>query len=96
MELLCKDCEPDRYGLMELCLHRCIGTVDNPVLVKSAGDEQYVGCTGVPADSHTVWWLTVCALCFAVYLQAANSARSPANAPLSAVQSAATWLKWSM
>ncbi|KAK1751438.1 putative cytochrome c oxidase [Echria macrotheca] len=33
------------------------GTVENPVLVRSAGEEQYAGCTGVPADSHTVIWL---------------------------------------
>ncbi|KAI0148368.1 cytochrome c oxidase subunit VB-domain-containing protein [Xylariaceae sp. FL1272] len=33
------------------------GTIDNPIMVKSAGDEQYAGCTGVPADSHVVNWL---------------------------------------
>ncbi|KAI0378710.1 COX5B-domain-containing protein [Hypomontagnella monticulosa] len=33
------------------------GTLDNPILVKSAGDEQYAGCTGYPADSHVVTWL---------------------------------------
>ncbi|KAI5856790.1 cytochrome c oxidase subunit VB-domain-containing protein [Durotheca rogersii] len=33
------------------------GTLDNPILVKSAGDEQYAGCTGYPADSHIVTWL---------------------------------------
>lgn len=38
-----------------------IGTVENPVMVQSAGEEQYVGCTGVPADTHVVKWLTVCA-----------------------------------
>lgn len=35
------------------------GTVDNPIMVKSAGDEQYAGCTGYPADSHVVNWLGV-------------------------------------
>ncbi|RHZ68112.1 uncharacterized protein CDV56_104917 [Aspergillus thermomutatus] len=35
------------------------GTLDNPIIVKSAGDEQYAGCTGYPADSHHVVWLTV-------------------------------------
>ncbi|KAK5110642.1 hypothetical protein LTR62_005682 [Meristemomyces frigidus] len=34
------------------------GTLDNPIVVKSFGDEQYVGCTGSPADSHVVIWLT--------------------------------------
>lgn len=28
-------------------------------MVRSAGEEQYAGCTGVPADSHNVIWLTV-------------------------------------
>ncbi|CAK1357708.1 Cytochrome c oxidase subunit 4, mitochondrial [Cercospora beticola] len=33
------------------------GTLDDPITVKSFGDEQYVGCTGCPADSHVVIWL---------------------------------------
>ncbi|KAI0017549.1 cytochrome c oxidase subunit VB [Xylariomycetidae sp. FL0641] len=33
------------------------GTPENPIPVKSAGDEQYAGCTGSPADSHVVTWL---------------------------------------
>lgn len=28
-------------------------------MVHSFGDEQYIGCTGVPADSHNLNWLTV-------------------------------------
>ena len=36
------------------------GTLDNPIMVRSAGDEQYAGCTGSPSDSHTVHWLGVC------------------------------------
>ena len=35
------------------------GTLDNPVMVRSAGEEQFAGCTGVPADSHNVIWLMV-------------------------------------
>ncbi|KAL8713286.1 MAG: hypothetical protein Q9220_002485 [cf. Caloplaca sp. 1 TL-2023] len=34
------------------------GTLDDPIIVKSFGDEQYCGCTGCPADSHVVIWLT--------------------------------------
>lgn len=30
-----------------------------PIVVRSFGDEQYVGCTGCPADSHVVNWLTM-------------------------------------
>lgn len=37
-----------------------LGTLQDPIFVKSFGDEQYLGCTGVPADSHRVKWLTVC------------------------------------
>ena len=32
--------------------------MDNPIVVKSFGDEQYIGCTGSPADSHVTLWLT--------------------------------------
>lgn len=37
---------------------RATGTLDNPIVVKGFGDEQYLGCTGSPADSHTTIWLT--------------------------------------
>ncbi|KAL3474206.1 cytochrome c oxidase subunit VB-domain-containing protein [Aspergillus californicus] len=35
------------------------GTLDNPIMINGAGDEQYAGCTGYPVDSHQVNWLTV-------------------------------------
>ncbi|TGO51248.1 hypothetical protein BOTNAR_0363g00090 [Botryotinia narcissicola] len=35
------------------------GTLDNPIIVKSFGDEQYAGCTGYPVDSHVTIWLTM-------------------------------------
>lgn len=35
------------------------GTLDNPIIVRSFGDEQFGGCTGYPADSHVVKWLVV-------------------------------------
>lgn len=35
------------------------GTLKDPIMVNSFGDEQYCGCTGFPADSHTVLWITV-------------------------------------
>ncbi|KAI9704912.1 MAG: Cytochrome c oxidase subunit 4 [Candelina mexicana] len=35
------------------------GTLDNPIVVRSFGDEQYAGCTGYPADSHVTIWLTM-------------------------------------
>lgn len=46
------------------------GTLENPIMVKSAGDEQYAGCTGVPADSHVVTWLGVCYALFLTILYA--------------------------
>ncbi|KAL2432920.1 Cytochrome c oxidase subunit 4, mitochondrial [Exophiala dermatitidis] len=36
-----------------------IGTFENPIVVKSAGEEMQVGCTGSPADSHIVKWLVM-------------------------------------
>ena len=33
--------------------------MEDPITVNSAGDEQYVGCTGFPADSHNVLWITL-------------------------------------
>ena len=36
-----------------------IGTLEDPIVVNSAGNEQYCGCTGFPADSHNVLWITV-------------------------------------
>ncbi|CAN8096385.1 unnamed protein product [Discula destructiva] len=35
------------------------GTLKEPIFVRSAGDEQYAGCTGFPVDSHPVIWLTI-------------------------------------
>jgi hypothetical protein len=40
-----------------------MGTLKEPVIVRSFGDEQYCGCTGIPADTHHVKWLTVCQTC---------------------------------
>ncbi|OAP64165.1 hypothetical protein AYL99_00137 [Fonsecaea erecta] len=36
-----------------------LGTFENPIVVKSAGPEYQVGCTGSPADSHVVKWLVM-------------------------------------
>jgi len=37
-----------------------MGTLKEPVVIKSFGEEQYCGCTGIPSDTHHVKWLTVC------------------------------------
>lgn len=49
-----------------------LGTLEDPILVKSGGPEQYVGCTGYPVDSHTVIWLTVCMPCISYSLPLAT------------------------
>ena len=36
-----------------------LGTMEDPILVRSAGEEQFAGCTGYPADSHSLAWLRV-------------------------------------
>lgn len=33
------------------------GTVADPIVLDSYEDYRYVGCTGSPADSHTIMWL---------------------------------------
>ncbi|EAS33552.3 cytochrome c oxidase polypeptide IV [Coccidioides immitis RS] len=58
LELLGKMEGVDIFNMKPLDASR-LGTLDNPILVKSGGPEQYVGCTGYPADSHNVIWLTV-------------------------------------
>lgn len=35
------------------------GTIEDPIVVQSYGEERYLGCTGYPADSHDTIWLTV-------------------------------------
>lgn len=35
------------------------GTMEEPLVIRSAGEEQFAGCTGYPADSHGVKWLRV-------------------------------------
>ncbi|CAF9929756.1 Cytochrome c oxidase subunit 4 [Imshaugia aleurites] len=35
------------------------GTLSDPIIVKSAGDEQFAGCTGYPVDSHVTLWLNM-------------------------------------
>ncbi|KAL2272027.1 hypothetical protein VTJ83DRAFT_1398 [Remersonia thermophila] len=56
LEILGKMEGVDVFDMRPLDASR-LGTLDNPVLVRSAGEEQYAGCTGVPADSHNVIWL---------------------------------------
>ena len=36
-----------------------VGTLDDPIMVKSAGEEQYCGCRGVAAGGHRKIWIVV-------------------------------------
>ncbi|VBB87283.1 Putative cytochrome c oxidase polypeptide IV [Podospora comata] len=56
LEILGKMESVDVFDMRPLDASR-LGTLSNPVLVRSAGEEQFAGCTGVPADSHNVIWL---------------------------------------
>ena len=38
------------------------GTFEDPIIVRSAGEEIQCGCTGSPADSHFVRWCVVCSV----------------------------------
>ena len=58
LEILGKMENIDIFDMKPLDASR-MGTLDNPIIVRSFGDEQYAGCTGFPADSHVVIWLTV-------------------------------------
>ncbi|MCJ1376217.1 Cytochrome c oxidase subunit 4 [Loxospora ochrophaea] len=58
LEILGKMQGVDIFDMKPLDASR-LGTLDNPIVVRSAGEEQYAGCTGYPADSHVVIWLTM-------------------------------------
>src|ERR1700761_9225904 len=50
-----------------------LGTFEDPIVVKSAGEEFQAGCTGSPADSHVVKWLVVRLSPFVHELRSASS-----------------------
>ncbi|KAH6976234.1 cytochrome c oxidase subunit VB-domain-containing protein [Ilyonectria robusta] len=56
LEILGKMEGVDIFDMRPLDASR-LGTMENPVMVRSAGEEQFAGCTGFPADSHNVHWL---------------------------------------
>lgn len=58
LEILGKMEGVDIFDMRPLDASR-LGTMEDPILVRSAGDEQFAGCTGYPADSHIVNWLGV-------------------------------------
>lgn len=50
---------PTTISKGQLALTYATGTMKDPILVKSFGDEHYIGCTGVPADTHHQLWMVV-------------------------------------
>ncbi|KAI4710064.1 hypothetical protein J4E89_005296 [Alternaria sp. Ai002NY15] len=58
LEILGKMQGVDIFDMRPLDASR-LGTMEDPITVNSAGNEQYVGCTGFPADSHNVLWITL-------------------------------------
>jgi cytochrome c oxidase subunit 5b len=58
LEILGKMQGVDVFDMKPLDSSR-VGTMEDPIIVNSAGEEQYAGCTGFPADSHDVLWVTV-------------------------------------
>ncbi|KAF1955123.1 COX5B-domain-containing protein [Byssothecium circinans] len=58
LEILGKTQGVDIFDMKPLDASR-LGTLEDPIVVNSAGNEQYVGCTGYPADSHNVLWITL-------------------------------------
>jgi cytochrome c oxidase subunit 5b len=56
LEILGKMEGVDIFDMRPLDASR-LGTMEDPIKVRSAGDEQFAGCTGFPADSHIVHWL---------------------------------------
>ncbi|KAH7377372.1 cytochrome c oxidase subunit VB-domain-containing protein [Pyrenochaeta sp. MPI-SDFR-AT-0127] len=58
LEILGKMQGVDIFDMRPLDASR-LGTMEEPITVNSAGEEQYVGCTGYPVDSHGVLWITL-------------------------------------
>jgi cytochrome c oxidase subunit 5b len=58
LEILGKMQGVDVFDMKPLDSSR-VGTMEDPIIVNSAGEEQYAGCTGFPADSHDVLWVTL-------------------------------------
>uniref|UniRef100_A0A0B7JVW2 Cytochrome c oxidase subunit 4, mitochondrial n=1 Tax=Bionectria ochroleuca TaxID=29856 RepID=A0A0B7JVW2_BIOOC len=56
LEILGKMEGVDVFDMTPLDASR-LGTLQDPITVRSAGEEQFAGCTGFPVDSHTTLWL---------------------------------------
>lgn len=97
LEILGKMQGVDVFDMKPLPSDR-LGTLDDPIMVKSFGDEQYCGCTGCPADSHHVLWLTVCdrACCTRREESTEHVGRFRATARSAVAPSVAAATRWTM
>lgn len=75
--------------------HHVVGTFEDPVVVRSAGDELQVGCTGVPADSHIVRWAVVCQSKSNHY-KSADISRYRRTDHMNDAMNAAAFTRWNM
>lgn len=90
LEILGKMQGVDIFDMKPLPADR-LGTLKDPIMVRSFGEEQYLGCTGVPVDSHTTLWLTVWPVLTPVRqcTNVCDRRRSPAKDRSSAARNAA-------
>jgi hypothetical protein len=57
------------------------GTFEDPIIVRSAGEELQCGCTGSPADSHVVRWCVVCSVALSFQFVVLTNATSGVSTP---------------
>jgi len=58
LELLGKMIDVDIFDMKPLDSSR-LGTMEKPIVVPTFAEERYIGCTGVPRDSHVTVWMRV-------------------------------------
>lgn len=92
LEILGKMEGVDIFDMRPLDASR-LGTMEDPIAVRSAGEEQFAGCTGFPADSHVVTWLGVSA--YGWIMDMTNVTSFPRSDPSSDAPSAAASTRWS-
>jgi hypothetical protein len=93
---LCSTC--GRKLLSTILIHNfTAGTFEDPIIVRSAGEELQCGCTGSPADSHVVRWCVVCSvtLSFQFVVLTNGNIRCLDIDHTSVVMNAAASTKWS-
>ncbi|KAK9467491.1 cytochrome c oxidase subunit VB-domain-containing protein [Lipomyces arxii] len=57
LELLGNMAGIDVFDLKPLSPDR-VGTMTDPIVIDVPVDQKYIGCTGIPADSHDIEWMS--------------------------------------